>query len=62
MTKRLAICKVVSIHGKMRLNQLDFVKSISVDEFAQIKDADNTIEVLDVRKKSEYFSEQMSNT
>ncbi len=41
---------------------IDKIKSISVDEFAEIKDADNTIEVLDVRKKSEHFSEQMENT
>jgi glyoxylase-like metal-dependent hydrolase (beta-lactamase superfamily II)/rhodanese-related sulfurtransferase len=41
---------------------VDQIKSISVDEFAEIKDADNTIEVLDVRKKSEHISEQMENT
>jgi rhodanese-related sulfurtransferase len=41
---------------------IDNIKSISVHEFAEIKDADNTIEVLDVRKKSEHFSEQIENT
>ena len=41
---------------------IDKIKSISANEFAEIKEADNTIEVLDVRKKSEHFSEQMENT
>jgi hydroxyacylglutathione hydrolase len=41
--------------------EVDSIPSISVDEFAAAEAADNSINILDVRKKSEYFSEHILN-
>jgi hydroxyacylglutathione hydrolase len=39
--------------------EVDTITSISVDQFAEIQQKDNSINILDVRKASEYYSEHI---
>lgn len=41
--------------------EIDFIQSVSVTEFAAAEKADASINILDVRKKSEYDSEHVEN-